>query len=210
MADTTEFTGTQQTQQGTGLIPQAGQFLSNVQQMANQPSVQRSLPAVIAVVVLALGLFVYSLLQQPERTTLYASLPDSEKSKVQDALKNMGVDVSLDPTTGEILVPVEDYHRSRISLAAQGLPSSAPDGYSTLTDLPMGSSRSVELMRLKQTQEIELEKCNQYTIQGDLFSLSILNDKKVPTPIEDAVANMKVLEAVIQSADKEKWCLPES
>ena len=156
MADTTEFTGTQQTQQGTGLIPQAGQFLSNVQQIANQPSVQRSLPAVIAVVVLALGLFVYSLLQQPERTTLYASLPDSEKSKVQDALKNLGVDVSLDPTTGEILVPVEDYHRSRISLAAQGLPSSAPDGYSTLTDLPMGSSRSVELMRLKQTQEIEL------------------------------------------------------
>ena len=50
MADTTEFTGTQQTQQGTGLIPQAGQFLSNVQQIANQPSVQRSLPAVIAVI----------------------------------------------------------------------------------------------------------------------------------------------------------------
>ena len=33
MADTTEFTGTQQTQQGTGLIPQAGQFLSNVQKI---------------------------------------------------------------------------------------------------------------------------------------------------------------------------------
>ena len=49
----------------------------------------------------------------------YASLPDAEKSKVQDALKNMGVDVTLDPTTGEILVPVEDYHRSRISLAAK-------------------------------------------------------------------------------------------
>ena len=158
MADTTEFTGTQQVRQGTGLIPQAGQFLSNVQQLTNQPSVQRSLPAVVAVVVLVLGLFVYSILQQPERTTLYASLPDAEKSKVQDALKNMGVDVTLDPTTGEILVPVEDYHRSRISLAAQGLPSSAPDGYSTLTDLPMGSSRSVELMRLKQTQEIELAK----------------------------------------------------
>ena len=153
MADTTEFTGTQQNPRGTGLIPQAGQFLSNVQQIANQPSVQRSLPAVIAVVVLILGLFVYSILQQPERTTLYASLPDAEKSKVQDALKNMGVDVTLDPTTGEILVPVEDYHRSRISLAAQGLPSSSPDGYSTLTDLPMGSSRSVERMRLKQTQE---------------------------------------------------------
>ena len=66
MADTTEFTGTRQTQQGTGLIPQAGQFLSNVQQLASQPSIQRSLPAVVAVVVLVLGLFIYSLLQQPE------------------------------------------------------------------------------------------------------------------------------------------------
>ena len=63
MVDTTEFSGTQQNQRGTGLIPQAGQFLSNVQQIANQPSVQRSLPAVIAVVVLVLGLFVYSLLE---------------------------------------------------------------------------------------------------------------------------------------------------
>ena len=61
MADTTEFTGTRQTQQGTGLIPQAGQFLSNVQQLASQPSIQRSLPAVVAVVVLVLGLFIYSL-----------------------------------------------------------------------------------------------------------------------------------------------------
>ena len=57
-------------------------------------------------------------------------------------------------------------------------------------------------------EEIELEKCNQYTIQGDLFSLSVLNDKKVPTPLKDAVANMKVLEAIVQSADKENWCMP--
>jgi len=57
-------------------------------------------------------------------------------------------------------------------------------------------------------EEIELEICNQYTIQGDLFSLAVLNNEKVPTPLEDAVANMKVLEAVIQSADNESWCMP--
>ena len=57
MADTTEFTGTQQNTRGTGLIPQAGQFLSNVQKLTNQPSVKRSLPAVVAVIVLVLGLF---------------------------------------------------------------------------------------------------------------------------------------------------------
>ena len=59
-------------------------------------------------------------------------------------------------------------------------------------------------------EEIDLEICNQYTIQGDLFSLAVLKNEKVPTPIEDAVANMKVLEAVIQSSDNESWCIPES
>ena len=57
-------------------------------------------------------------------------------------------------------------------------------------------------------EEIEIEICDQYTIQGDLFSLAVLKNEKVPTPIEDAVANMKVLEAVIQSAEKEEWCTP--
>ncbi len=57
-------------------------------------------------------------------------------------------------------------------------------------------------------EEIEIEICDQYTIQGDLFSLAVLNNKKVPIPIEDALENMKVLEALIQSAEKEGWCTP--
>ena len=57
-------------------------------------------------------------------------------------------------------------------------------------------------------EEIEIKICDQYTIQGDLFSLSVPKNEKVPTPIEDAVENMKVLEAVIQSAEKEEWCTP--
>lgn len=40
---------------------------------------------------------------------------------------------------------------------------------------------------------------DQYAIQGDLFARAILDDTPVPTPIEDAVANMKVIEAVIRS-----------
>ena len=59
-------------------------------------------------------------------------------------------------------------------------------------------------------EEIDLEICNQYTIQGDLFSPAVLKNETVPTPLEDAVANMKVLEAVIQSSDNESWCIPES
>ena len=157
MTDTTEFSAaTNKTD--NGLVTQTSRLLANVQRFTAQPSFQRSFPAVIAVIAVGIGLLVYAILQQPERTTLYASLPDSEKSKVVDALKNQGVDVTLDPTTGDILVPVDAYHSSRISLAAQGLPASVPGGYQSLSDLPLGSSRSVELMRLKQTQEIELAR----------------------------------------------------
>lgn len=45
-----------------------------------------------------------------------------------------------------------------------------------------------------QKEEIIFDSCDQYTIQGDLFSFAILNDSLVPTPLKDAVENMKVIE----------------
>jgi predicted dehydrogenase len=55
---------------------------------------------------------------------------------------------------------------------------------------------------------IELEVCDQYTIQGDLFARAILNDTPVPTPIADAVDNMKVIEAVVRSGKSGGWETP--
>ena len=121
-------------------------------------SLRQVLPAAVGIIVALVGIVFFVVSQQPERTTLYASLPEAEKARVIDALKNAGVDVALDPTTGDVIVPVRDYHSSRMTLAAQGLPASIPDGYDTLADIPMGSSRSVEQVRLKQTQEIELAR----------------------------------------------------
>jgi predicted dehydrogenase len=63
-------------------------------------------------------------------------------------------------------------------------------------------------MWLQQGDEVEemlLDVCNQYTIQGDMFSQAVLNDTEVPTPIEDAVANMRVIEAVLRSAKNGTW-----
>ncbi|HVB25527.1 MAG TPA: Gfo/Idh/MocA family oxidoreductase [Ktedonobacteraceae bacterium] len=56
-----------------------------------------------------------------------------------------------------------------------------------------------------ETEEIQVAACNQYTLQGDAFSQAILNNTDVPTPIEDAVANMKVIEAIFQSAKTGTW-----
>src|SRR5262249_9782204 len=51
------------------------------------------------------------------------------------------------------------------------------------------------LQRGSETEEFVFDICDQYTIQADLFSLAVINDTPVPTPLEDAVANMKVIEA---------------
>jgi predicted dehydrogenase len=53
--------------------------------------------------------------------------------------------------------------------------------------------------------EIALPVCNQYTVQGDLFAQAVLEDRAVPTPIEDAVANMRVIERVIASGKSAAW-----
>lgn len=133
-------------------------MVSTVRKFFAEPSVQRSIPTAAAALVVFFGLMAYLFLQQPERTTLYASLPENEKARIVDALKNANVNVALDPSSGEVLVPTDDFHRSRILLAAQGLPASMPDGYKQLDDMPMGTSRSVENMRLKHSQEIELAR----------------------------------------------------
>ncbi len=59
--------------------------------------------------------------------------------------------------------------------------------------------------RGSEVEEIVSDVVDQYTIQGDLFSQAVLNDSKVPTPWEDAVANMKVIEAIVRSGELGTW-----
>jgi len=133
-------------------------LLSNIRRMTSDPSVKRSMPAIIAVIAVLAGIVVYMIIQKPAVTSLYASLPEAEKARVVEALRNGGVDVTLDPSTGDVLVPTTDYHSARMMLAAQGLPESVPDGYASIGDIPMGASRSVESVKIKQSQEIELAR----------------------------------------------------
>ncbi len=55
------------------------------------------------------------------------------------------------------------------------------------------------------SEEITFDICNQYTIQGDLFSLAVINQTPVPTPLEDAIANMRVIDAVFESGKRDAW-----
>ena len=70
---------------------------------------------------------------------------------------------------------------------------------------PLNAPTKIWLQSKNGIQEIVFEAANQYTIQGDLFSKSILDNTPVPTELEDAVNNMKIIEAVIESSNEEKW-----
>ncbi len=49
---------------------------------------------------------------------------------------------------------------------------------------------------------------DQYTIQGDEFSRAIQENGEVPVPLENALANMRVIEAVFRSAESGRWEQP--
>jgi predicted dehydrogenase len=47
----------------------------------------------------------------------------------------------------------------------------------------------------------EFPPCDQYTLQGDRFSQAVLEHTAPPVPLEDAVKNMEVIEAVARAAE---------
>lgn len=70
---------------------------------------------------------------------------------------------------------------------------------------PVDKPTSIHLHTGNESRKIHFETANQYTVQGELFSKAILEDREVPTRLDDAVANMKVIEAVVQSDKEGAW-----
>jgi predicted dehydrogenase len=57
-------------------------------------------------------------------------------------------------------------------------------------------------------EAIEFPPCDQYTIQGDLFSRAVREGTEQPIPLEDAVGNMAVIDALFRSAESGRWEAP--
>ncbi|MFN2225285.1 MAG: Gfo/Idh/MocA family oxidoreductase, partial [Anaerolineae bacterium] len=56
-----------------------------------------------------------------------------------------------------------------------------------------------------ETREELLGPANQYTLMADAFALAVLEDRPVPTPLDDAVGNMAAIDAVFRSGDEGDW-----
>jgi predicted dehydrogenase len=54
-------------------------------------------------------------------------------------------------------------------------------------------------------EEFAVDTCNQYTIQGDRFSQAVRGVASPAYPLEDTMANMRVIDAVFRAAESGKW-----
>ena len=159
MANTDQMVNIQTTEVGSqNMLSAPRNAVANIREVIDQPSFRRAFPTILAALTAVAAIIVFVAMREPNMTTLYASVSDAEKSKIYESLKNMGMSVELDPATGEVLIPTNDYHQARISLAAQGLPEYASNGFEEIDNLPLGVSRSVETMKLKKLQENELSR----------------------------------------------------
>lgn len=51
------------------------------------------------------------------------------------------------------------------------------------------------------TETLMFAAQDQYTIQADLFARAVLDDMPVPVPVSDAIANMRVIEAILSAPE---------
>ncbi len=148
-----------QTPAGLGpLGPQLARGLASAQEFLRQPAIVRATPIILVGLIMIVGLAAIFMMREPAMTQLFPHLSEEDKALVMQNLEAQGIKGKLDGATGQLLVPRNDYYRAKMQLAAAGLPKASVTGYDLLTQLPLGSSRAVEQVKLKQAQESELAR----------------------------------------------------
>jgi predicted dehydrogenase len=71
--------------------------------------------------------------------------------------------------------------------------------------IPFNAPNERPTQILLNDKTIEFPICDQYEIQGTLFSRAIRENNEQPIPLEDAINNMTVIDAVFRSATTSQW-----
>jgi predicted dehydrogenase len=142
--------------------------------------------------------------REPSRVVgLFDRDPDMNTDRLTSALLDFGSGHGVF-TCSTQLVP---YQRMQI-LGTTGrieieIPFNAPPDRPCRIYIDDGSDLSGRSARVE-----EFAVCDQYTIQGDLFSQAILNDGPVAVPLENALGNMAVIDALFRSGKTSRWETP--
>ena len=85
---------------------------------------------------------------------------------------------------------------------AQTIGVASPDGSKTVK---VNKETRIWLETDAGIEETIFPICNQYTIEGDVVSKAILDEAATPTPLSDAVGNMRVIDAIFDSNQSSTW-----
>ena len=70
---------------------------------------------------------------------------------------------------------------------------------------PKEGASAVWVRTRKGSEKIVIDAIDQYTLQAETFAGGILESSPSPIPLSDSVNNMKVIEAIFESAAKKMW-----
>ncbi len=143
----------------------------------------------------------YAFAAQPKRVVACIDRdPNTKIDRLTSAILEFGGGQSIF-TCSTQLVPYQRIHflgtRGRIEIE---IPFNAPIDCPTRIFIDDGGDLSGKNITTE-----TFPTSNQYTMQGDAFSKAILENKEVPVPLEDAIKNMAVIEAIFRSADSGGW-----
>ncbi len=136
---------------------------SGMRNLFDQPAVKRSMPAIIALLVIMVFAVIWLWMQQPPYRSLMPGISEADRQAALEALKTGKFDARVNPENGNIEVLAARYHEARMLLASQGLPRGAIGmGMEALKDQSsMTTSQFME--QVKYTTAIEQELARSVT-----------------------------------------------
>ena len=139
---------------------------------------------------------------EPERVV---SLIDRDRNFGTDRLASVMMDFG-EGRQAQFTVSTQSAPYQRINLVGTAkrleilIPFNAPAGEETILRLDSGS--------LLGDGAIEVERipaCDQYTLQGELFSRVVKGEEELPYGVADASQNMDILDAIVRSERNDSW-----
>ncbi len=143
---------------GTGMVV-AGGPMAQMRQVLQQPTVKKSMPAIVALMTVVILALAYSWMQAPQSRALLPGLQGADLQTAYESLQQGGFSPQIDDMTGQLRVPQARFHEARIFLAGQGIPKEPISGLSALSEQnAMTTSQFMEQARYNAAIEQELAR----------------------------------------------------
>ncbi|WP_395667309.1 Gfo/Idh/MocA family protein [Rhodoferax sp.] len=139
---------------------------------------------------------------EPQRVVgLFERDPEFKTDRLVSALVDFGGGRRLDFTVATQTTPYQRLHlvgtQQRLEIE---IPFNAPQGQSTRIYLDNG-----KVLGGRAAVQEELAESDQYTLQGDAFSQVVRGALQLPYGLDDAVCNMRVIDALFRSELSQAW-----